>query len=127
MAPVTPDECPTVQEIQVHLESFYATCRGSIPELAQQKDAWRLMVDYMGEDLVATVREFIPTVKLASVSYPATWWDAFKERWAPAWFLRRWPASYSTFDAAAFYPAMPIHLIRKHGVGCFLGLIKRGP
>ena len=25
-------------------------------------------------------------------SHPATWWDAFKERWFPGWALQRWPA-----------------------------------
>lgn len=25
-------------------------------------------------------------------SYPKAWWDAFKQRWFPAWALKRWPA-----------------------------------
>ena len=28
------------------------------------------------------------------ISYPETWWDAFKERWYPKWMLRRWPAEH---------------------------------
>lgn len=26
-----------------------------------------------------------------TVRYPADWWQAFKERWAPAWVRDRWP------------------------------------
>lgn len=26
--------------------------------------------------------------------YPATWWDAFKERWFPGWARRKWPVNY---------------------------------
>jgi len=32
--------------------------------------------------------------KTLTVRYPATWVQAFKERWAPAWWLRRWPVGY---------------------------------
>ncbi len=28
------------------------------------------------------------------VSYPADWWQAFKERWFPKWAKRRWPVEY---------------------------------
>lgn len=24
-------------------------------------------------------------------SWPADWWEAFRERWFPVWWLRRWP------------------------------------
>lgn len=27
--------------------------------------------------------------------YPADWWQAVKEHFAPAWFLRRWPVLYT--------------------------------
>ena len=36
------------------------------------------------------------TVKL--YSYPATPWDFLKEKYAPKWFLGRWPVKYSTRD-----------------------------
>lgn len=34
--------------------------------------------------------------KSVSVSYPSTWWDAFKERWFPLWAKRRWPVKRTT-------------------------------
>lgn len=30
------------------------------------------------------------------VSYPATWWDAFKLRFFPPWALKRWPPQSTT-------------------------------
>jgi len=33
--------------------------------------------------------------KLADVAWPATWWDAFKERWYPAWAKKKWPVRYN--------------------------------
>ncbi len=28
--------------------------------------------------------------------WPTDWWQAFRERWFPAWWLRRWPVRYNT-------------------------------
>ena len=47
------------------------------------------------------------------VRYPNTWWDAFKEAWAPDWFLRRYPVRYITVNVSLeetypeFKPAIP--------------------
>lgn len=43
-----------------------------------------------------------------SVSYPATWWEHFKHRFAPAWFLKRWPVRLTTWevDAYALFPEL---------------------
>ncbi len=30
--------------------------------------------------------------------WPKTWRDAFKERWFPAWWLRRWPVEYDKIN-----------------------------
>lgn len=37
---------------------------------------------------------------------PADWWQHFKERWAPRWWLRRWPVRYRTqvADVKAVFP-----------------------
>ena len=50
------------------------------------------------------------------VKYPEDWWQAFKQRWAPGWFLRRWPVQYhhKVYCAAAFLPNCPIP---EHGLG----------
>lgn len=41
--------------------------------------------------------------------WPATWWDAVKQRFAPRWFLRRWPARIETLDVTrcGLYPEIP--------------------
>jgi hypothetical protein len=33
---------------------------------------------------------------MEEVKVPVDWWQAFRERWAPAWWLRRWPVVYRT-------------------------------
>lgn len=40
------------------------------------------------------------------ISYPADWWEAFKERWFPAVLLKRWPVKRTTHrvDFKVLYP-----------------------
>lgn len=42
--------------------------------------------------------------------YPSTWWDALKERWYPAWALRRWPAARTvvTWSPKVVYPLIAL-------------------
>lgn len=42
--------------------------------------------------------------------YPKDWWEAFKERWAPKWFLKRYPIRYNheVLRAYTVYPKIPI-------------------
>lgn len=50
------------------------------------------------------------------VEVPASWWEHVKERFAPRWFLRRWPVVTRTligrkkfqFTREASYPSLPI-------------------
>lgn len=43
-----------------------------------------------------------------SVSFPSTWWEAVKQRFAPKWFLKRWPVRLTTWtvDAWALFPEL---------------------
>jgi hypothetical protein len=33
-----------------------------------------------------------------TISYPETWWDAFKERWFPRWAMARWPVTLTKIE-----------------------------
>ena len=41
-----------------------------------------------------------------AVSFPADWWEAFKERWFPSWALARWPVVRREFRAQEILPAV---------------------
>jgi hypothetical protein len=43
------------------------------------------------------------TIGTPHVEYPATWWDALKRRWFPAWLLSRFPALMTTVDLEVFH------------------------
>jgi hypothetical protein len=58
------------------------------------------------------------THKVASVQYPATWWDAFKDRWFPWWAKNLWHVKYTTktFTIEELYPTLNISLPDNHPV-----------
>lgn len=37
-------------------------------------------------------------------TYPETWRDSLKDRFAPRWFLKRWPAHYKRVKFGFIYP-----------------------
>lgn len=41
--------------------------------------------------------------------WPANWWEAFKERWFPAWLKKRYPVRYEgiEWDCRFVYPSLP--------------------
>lgn len=68
--------------------------------------AHRLCLDVFGRPSKQIVR-FEP------VSYPATWWQAFKQRFFPRWALKRWPVQLTTVtrpdvvvEAEALFPEL---------------------
>jgi len=81
---------------------------------------WLRAVDR--DDFIARCRQWFlgtPSV-VEQVTFPATWWDAFKERWFPLWLRRLSPVSFRTVRMERFcaYPEIP----RPQGRGHFTGL-----
>jgi len=68
------------------------------------------ILDHVFVTLVRRVASFRGT---ESVRFPATWWDAVKERFAPDWMLRRWPVEYRTITARAMLPDVPLPVEQK--------------
>lgn len=47
--------------------------------------------------------------------YPATWWDAVKERWAPRWLRRMYPVRYKHISIhQKIYKAVCPHVLVPH-------------
>lgn len=50
-------------------------------------------IDQVTEDIAISVRDYIWKEDLlpVEVSWPSDWWQAFKDRWFPAWLKKRYP------------------------------------
>lgn len=56
-----------------------------------------------------------------TVVYPANWWEAVWERWAPKWAQERWPVRYTTVDVELLFPGLA-----KAGYGPIVLKVKKG-
>ena len=58
--------------------------------------------DYIGNNAIYQFRSYLAGKKSRheridkTIDIPLSWWDHTKERFAPKWFLKRWPVSYRT-------------------------------
>lgn len=41
-------------------------------------------------------------VERVTAQWPADWWQAVRERWAPAWWLKRHPVKYQRIDRPVY-------------------------
>ena len=66
--------------------------------------------DWMTDEIVLRIKQEIwgREVERQECRWPTDWWQAFKERWFPAWAKKRWPAKYHTcvITARELYPKM---------------------
>lgn len=53
--------------------------------------------------------------KTETIKYPATWREAFKERWFPTWLLTRYPVNYQIHEISTrtLYPNFKISVPRE--------------
>ena len=79
---------------------------GETPEIDVQQEA-------LYENILTRVKQAVwgRETQRQECKWPADWWQAFKERWFPAWVLKRWPVQYTEYvlRARELYPdvAMP--------------------
>lgn len=60
------------------------------------------------EEMVYALSTKIASRTSEPLAVPKTWWDHVKLRFAPAWFLKRWPAERIIYVARAYYPEIEV-------------------
>lgn len=90
-------------EVRLHLDNRSDLEIKELLDKAQNKLFLNISCDIWGQDL--------PDKHV--VTYPADWWQALKERFAPAWFRVKWPVRSINVTVSArelfpnFKPALP--------------------
>ncbi len=92
-------------------------------------DRTNVMVMHEVEGLAVRVLHYVYGLRAEAertVSYPATWWDAFKLRFFPRWgrlgrwAIRRWPAQHTDvrvkFNAHALFPQLEARGLRNQHI-----------
>jgi len=104
------NEDPKVR--QVLLERMTWACRQDVPKALADRLTVEQIADMVTGRMVYMLRASIYAQQLDHqvVRYPADWWQGFKQRFFPAWALRRWPVleTVKTMRLFAWYPNMEI-------------------
>ena len=92
----------------ITLERLQVAAQASLPreQLYGLADV-KLDITYetMIHHLVMSLRAFVTkqNITAQAYTYPATWWDAVKDRWFPAWLLKRFPVDTITVQYKPCY------------------------
>lgn len=87
--PMAVPEAPVVETTTFQVERLAVSHILSVEAVRQDADAVfgtmrYTLYGYAGRRMLERVE----------VRWPSDWWEAVKERWAPAWVLSRWPVRY---------------------------------
>ena len=90
-----------VQQFEMKLKQFASTMMmkedwlHGVPEPEIRVER---AVDSMLNTWSIYFRKHLPTRELLDLRWPTDWWQAVKNRWAPGWWLRRWPVRWEGVD-----------------------------
>jgi hypothetical protein len=93
--------------VRYELDRLHARAYFSPEVLHNIKAEW-IMDDAMRHVAVEVVALVATWREQRLLEVPANWWEHFKERWFPAWALKRWPVLTKVYDAAVILPRVPI-------------------
>ena len=65
---------------------------------------FRLRTDWMADQMIGVMKCYVWGMNEQRIKalWPRDWWQAVKERFAPAWAKRRWPVIYESIDEPQF-------------------------
>jgi hypothetical protein len=70
------------------------------------------VLDWMTNHACLSIRQDVlgQVIDRQDFEYPADWWQAFKERWFPAWLLKRFPVVRVGYivEVKALYPKIAL-------------------
>jgi len=111
----------TTHEIKLQLDTFhqrvvlsdlnFSSIRGLDTRVEYDHDLRAHLVTFIRKIPKELLKEFHLS-EVPSTEYPRDWWQAFRERWFPRWWLKRYPVKHTyvpgrpayTVDVGAYYP-----------------------
>jgi hypothetical protein len=96
-----------VKEVALLIEQYQVAQLFDWPFAERCKVNAVKLVEYQGAVMLRAMQR-VAIQRECVAEYPATWWEAVKERFAPAWFLRRCPVKRTRIDMEVLYPRIAL-------------------
>lgn len=95
-------------ELRLHLEK--AASIRMIPAAFVQgiHVDYSLEASFIRDELLVQMWRYVYYEQRGELEVPADWWQHFKQRFFPAWALRRWPVQNVVFEARRYFPEMAV-------------------
>jgi hypothetical protein len=120
------NESTGVRNIELRRKEICYTSETDLRQIewCKKNGKYEEFTDYIRHQLVMGLRAYVFGIthpKREVVIYPETWWDAVKDRFAPAWFLAKFPVKYIkvTASLSEVYPDIRPAIPDKHAVLMF--------
>ena len=111
-----------IKEIRLESIRFFTEAMLSKDLLLGYKHELNILIEPICHNLIFHLESRIwgQQLKNRVFKYPLDWWEAVKERFAPAWFLKKYPVKYKTIDidAKLLYPNLQIQVPNEQYVVC---------
>lgn len=104
---MTPDISFAQHELVLQRERFFVGCLVPRVQL-EEADGLRYLRDATEHYTYRLVLDILGRKARHTVTYPADWWQHFKQRWFPRWALNRWPVRLAevTVHASELFPEL---------------------
>jgi hypothetical protein len=101
---------PQIEEIRLQFDQIVS--RAAVSDAVLMNCRTDVVLDEMSRNLILTLKRFIAYRPMdgREFRWPATWWDAVKQRFAPAWFLKRYPVQENVVKCSLreLWPDFPL-------------------
>ncbi len=94
--PFSPDAVPSpnVELRRLEFDRMSIATDYSLADIVLQRGEEHMFRDEM---MALRTHRFVSYLYARTVEkWPATWWDAVKQRWFPVWAKKRWPVAWTT-------------------------------
>ena len=105
MSPLPTDEV-LMHEIHLEVVKFYLD--QAVTPIQLQRMKLERLEDFLGQSFRFRLSYQMAGRQGEALKYPADWWQAVRERFAPRWWLKRHPVHYFTRTAYEMLPAVPL-------------------
>lgn len=103
-----------IREITLFIDRYSVQRRAQWPFANSPKFEARYLI--AEADMMLRAIQDVLIQRQCMAEYPSNWKEALKERFAPAWALRRWPVRKTRIDMEVLYPEVALpekaHTIR---------------
>lgn len=84
-----------------------------LDKLVERTDLSRVYLSPKMELAICHITAMVKGSTISEISYPSDWWQAFRERWLPKWWLNGHPVDYTCWQVDKHYPPLyPEGIIR---------------